>query len=118
MAYDINEVVEYKHGEARPSEVMGVYNLSAVVGSAIMSFAMGKYLSWAGFDGSLAVQSDSTIHYIVLLVALVPAVLDAVHILISLSWKITAEKHEALLEAIAARKEGKPYSDEKFKDLL
>ncbi len=118
MAYDINEVVEYKHGEAKPSEVMGVYSLISVVGSAIMSFAIGRYLSWAGFDGSLAVQSDRTIYLIVIITTLIPIILDALHIIIVLGWKITNERHDALIEAIAARKEGRPYSDEKFRDLL
>ena len=118
MAYDINEVVEYKHGEAKPSEVMGVYSLFSVVGSAIMSFAIGRYLSWAGFDGSLAVQSDRTIYLIVIITTLIPIILDALHIIIVLGWKITNERHDALIEASAARKEGRPYSDEKFRDLL
>lgn len=118
MMYDLNELVEYKLGEAKPSAVMGLFNFLAVIGGALCSFITGHVLSATGFDGTLAVQPESAVQGIRLMTTVMPSVLLIVAIIIFATWRMTEAKHDAIVEALAARKEGRAYSEKEFEDLL
>lgn len=118
MFYDLNEVVAYRYGEQKPSEIMGLYKCSSAIGMAIATSLMGRLLVMSGFDGTAAVQSATTVNWLLNFVLLLPTIVIVITVLITTRYKINAKNHAAITKALEARAEGKEYPTDEFEEIL
>lgn len=119
MVYDIGELNEFKTGDSKVAACIGVYTFGMGVAQAIGYSLIGFVLQRSGFDASASVQSASVVSAITNIETLLPViflVLSALAIMIF--YKITPKNFAALVEALEAKKEGRDYSTEGFKELL
>lgn len=119
MLYDAADVAEYKTGQPEQSTSMGLMKAATAIGTAIGTFAMGHLLGIGGFDGAAMQQSARTIRWITYGATLFPAVMLVISsLLIVFFYKINQKNHEALVRALAAKREHREYSTEEFGNLL
>lgn len=119
MLYDTNELVEYKLGQSRATETMGLYQCGNSLGLAIGSMLLGALLSIGKFDGTAAIQSQQTIDWIMNGVIWIPIIIFVISMLVmNVGYKINEKNHAALVEALNAKKAGKEYSTDGFEELL
>lgn len=119
MVYDVGELSEYKLGENKTAAAIGAYTFGMGVAQAIGYSAIGYILAAAGFDATAAVQSEEAVNAIIYTQTIVPVIFMVVSgIVIVMLYKINSENHKALVEALAAKKAGKEYSEEGFSELL
>lgn len=81
---DYNELNAQPRMEATMSAVVNFLNK---IGSALGSFLLGIMLSLGGYDGTLAVQSDSAIMMIRLLFSLIPAAFMVVVLICTIAYR-------------------------------
>ena len=81
---------EWKNGVRVEAAYGAINGLGAKVGSALASAIIGFVMQFAGFDATVAVQSESAIGSIVALFAIVPAVLFVVPVV--MLWKYDLPK--------------------------
>ncbi|MDE8732060.1 MFS transporter [Eubacteriales bacterium DFI.9.88] len=119
MVYDIGELNEFKFGDSKVAACVGTYTLGMGLAQAIGYSLIGYILAWAGFDAMAAQQPDSVITAITLSETVVPLgfmVLSAIAVV--LLYKITPKNYAALVEALEAKKEGRDYSIDGFREIL
>lgn len=119
MVYDIGELNEFKFGENKTAACVGTYTLAMGLAQAIGYSVIGYILAWSGFDAAAAVQSQKVVDTILFSNTLLPvAMMILAGIAVIFLYKITPKNYAALVEALEAKKEGKEYSTEGFKELL
>lgn len=119
MVYDIGELNEFKFGDSKVAACVGTYTLGMGLAQAIGYSLIGYILAWAGFDAAAAVQADTVNTAITVSITIVPLLfMLASGIVIMLLYKITPKNYAALVEALEAKKSGKEYSTEGFKELM
>lgn len=119
MLYDATELAEFKTGKSKATESMGLLKCGMAIGVALGTYLLGKVLEIGGFDGTVIEQSQKTIDWITYGVTWIPAVILIVtSLIIVVGYKINEKNHAALVEALEAKKSGKEYSTEGFKELL
>lgn len=119
MVYDVGELNEFVLGENKTAAAIGTYTLGMGLAQAIGYSAIGYILQFAGFDATVAVQSQAVINAITLCETIIPLVFMVISgIVIILLYKITPKNYKALVEALEAKKEGREYSTDGFKELL
>lgn len=119
MLYDIGELNEFKLGESKVAACVGTYTLGMGLAQAIGYALIGYILAAAGFDATAAVQPQSVITAITLTETIVPVIFLVLSaIVIMILYKITPKNYAALVEALEAKRAGKEYSTDGFKELL
>jgi GPH family glycoside/pentoside/hexuronide:cation symporter len=119
MVYDIGELNEFKYGDSKVAACVGTYTLGMGVAQAIGYSLIGCILAKAGFKAAAAAQTGSVITAITVTETIVPIIFMVVSaIVIIILYKITPQNYKALVTALEARKAGKEYSTDGFKELL
>lgn len=119
MVYDVGELSEFVLGENKTAAAVGTYTLGMGVAQAIGYSAIGYILEFAGFDAMAMEQTETAINAIIYTQTLVPIVFMAVSALVvGVLYKINPKNYAALVEALEAKREGREYSTEGFKELL
>ncbi|MCI9597078.1 MAG: MFS transporter [Firmicutes bacterium] len=118
MMYDISELDEFKTGNRREGIISALMSFFQKLGAALATWVMGLLLSTGGYDGSAAVQSESALNMIHYIVTAIPAVIGILAALLALAYPITAKRFDALMAALKAKREGKPYTTDGFEKLL
>lgn len=118
FAYDVTAVDEYRTGKGRAGSIIAIVSFCQKFGSAVAMYLTGTLLGVIGYNGELAEQSAGTLSGINMFCTLSPAIGCFVALLIMAGYPISRKKYDALIEAIDARKEGRDYTSEEFKDLL
>lgn len=118
MLYDLNEVVAFRLGEEKPSELMGLYKCASALGIALGTMVIGRLLAYSGFNGAEAIQSETTVNWLIGCVTWAPVVVIVICIVLMMGYKINAKNHAALAEALAAKREGKEYTTDEFAEVL
>ncbi|MDR1021194.1 MAG: glycoside-pentoside-hexuronide (GPH):cation symporter [Synergistaceae bacterium] len=118
LVLDCCEVDEFLTGQRREAAIQGVVSFAMKAGAAIGTFFNGWLLKLAGYDGMAQEQTAGTLHGILALNTLVPAVMLIVTGLFLVMYPINKKNYNLLLNALAQKKEGKPYSTEGFEKLL
>lgn len=119
MVYDIGELNMFKFGEDKTAAAVGTYTLGMGLAQSIGYSLIGYILAWAGFDAMAVEQAESVTRTILVAETLVPIAFMALSALvIALFYKINPRNYAALCEALEAKKEGREYSVEGFKELL
>lgn len=119
MVYDIGELSEYKLGENKTAAAIGAYTFGMGVAQAIGYAAIGYILEFAGFDAMAMTQPEAAVNAIIYIQTLVPIIFMVLSgICILALYKINPQNHKALVDALEAKKAGKEYSEEGFRELL
>ncbi len=119
MLYDTNELAEFKTGKPKSTETMGLLKCGMAIGVGLGSYLLGKILEIGQFNGAVLGQSQHTIDWIMYGVTWIPAAILIISAaVVAIGYKINAKNHDALVEALEAKKVGKEYSTEGFKELL
>lgn len=118
MMYDISELDEFKNGTRREGVISALMSFFQKLGAAIATWLLGILLSLGGYDGTMDVQPDSAINMIEHIVTLFPSILAIAAAILAIAYPITGKRFDALLTALKAKREGKEYNTEGFKELL
>lgn len=118
MMYDISELDEFKSGKRREGIISALMSFFQKLGAALATWVMGMLLSFGGYDGTAAVQSESALNMIHNIVTVLPAVFGMAAALFALAYPITGKRFNALMSALKAKREGKEYTTDGFEKLL
>lgn len=119
MVYDIGELNEFKFGDSKVAASIGTYTLGMGLAQAIGYSMVGYILAGAGFDATVLEQSEKVLNAITFTETMLPVIFMVVSaIVILLLYKINPRNYNALVTALEAKREGKEYSTEGFKELL
>ncbi len=107
---DVIDYDELMTGERREGRYIGLWSIAKKMAAAV---GVGVGLSTLGLAGYVpnAPQPEEVRFTLRVLYALVPSVCNLAALAIALSYPITAPVHALILEAVAKRKRGEPYSD-------
>lgn len=119
MVYDIGELNAFKFGDSKVAASIGTYTLGMGLAQAVGYSLIGYILAWAGFDAMSLAQAGSVISAITIAETIGPLLFMAASaVCILLFYKITPKNYAALVEALEAKRAGREYSTEGFKELL
>lgn len=119
MLYDVNELAEFKTGEGKAAETMGLLKCGMAIGIGLGSYLLGKILEIGQFDGAALEQSQHTINWIMYGVTWIPAaVLIISAAVVAIGYKINEKNHTALVKALEAKRAGNEYTTDGFEELL
>ena len=119
MVYDVGELNEFVLGENKTAAAIGTYTLGMGLAQAIGYSAIGYILQFAGFNAETLEQSQKAITAITWCETIIPLVFMIISgLVVMLLYKITPKNYKALVKALEAKKEGREYSTDGFKELL
>lgn len=113
---DVTEVDEFKSGQRREGVYFAAADFLFKIVSAIGAFMVGQLLELTAYTPEA--PSAASIIVIRLSISLIPALLTLGVIWFGLTNPMTKARHQALREAIALKKAGKPYETTRFQELL
>ena len=119
MVYDVGELNEFVLRENKTAAAIGTYTLGMGLAQAIGYSAIGYILQFAGFNAETLEQSQKAITAITWCETIIPLVFMIISgLVVMLLYKITPKNYKALVKALEAKKEGREYSTDGFKELL
>ncbi|MBW4696617.1 MAG: MFS transporter [Aphanocapsa lilacina HA4352-LM1] len=104
MLPDVIDLDELQTGERREGVFYALLVLLQKVCLAASLLLVGQLLEAAGFDGKAAVQPDSALVVLRLVIGPIPAAAAALGLWFAWRYPITRERHRQILEALAARR--------------
>lgn len=117
MIPDVVEVDEFKTGQRREGLYFGIIAFSQKTASAIALWVTGLLLSWVGYVPNVP-QSEEALFGIRIMYAEGVTLFLILGIISAYLLPMTKEKHDALREAIALKKEGKECNTSSFEDII
>jgi len=118
MAYDTVEVDEWVNNKRREGILVAYMSFAQKIGTALAMWLSGLLLEYIGYDGTAATQTEGALSGLSALYTWIPAIFIVVSIISVIRYPLTKKKHMAITEALALRKEGKPYDTKEFEDLI
>lgn len=118
MLYDLGDLAEFITGKTKTGTVVGAYTFGMGLAQSIAYALFGFVLKLGGFDAMATGQSDRALLTINLSTTMIPAGLILISMGALLLYKINQKNYEALSTALQAKREGREYSVEGFKELL
>ncbi len=117
MIPDVVEVDEFKTGQRREGLYFGAIGFCQKASSAVALWLVGVVLSWVGYVPNVQ-QTPEALQGIRATLAIGSAFFLGLAIAMAYLLPITRERHNALREAIALKKEGKDYDTSLFEPIL
>lgn len=118
MMYDIAELDEFKNDKRREGTIAALMSFTQKLGAAVAMWLMGFMLERGGYDGSVLEQTDSAIEAIKNVVAFVPGIMGVIAAIFAFGYPLTRPRFQALVAALALKKDGKDYTTDGFEKLL
>jgi len=118
MLYDVSELAEFVTGRQKVGAAVGALTFGMGIAQSIAYALFGFILKTGGYDAMAMEQTGKAIDTITLTATVIPAALVFVSMITLVLYKINKKNYEALLSALNAKREGKEYSTEGFKELL
>ncbi len=115
--YDCSEIIEFKTGKRNEGGILALAQFIQKLGGAFAAWCVGILLTLFGYTGS-GVETEETIHGILTIGTLIPAILVAISLLLFTMFKLNRKKYEAIIEAIELRKNGQEPDISEFEDVL
>ncbi|OVE79634.1 hypothetical protein BVY02_02730, partial [bacterium J17] len=100
---DVVEHDEYRTGRRREGLFYGGTTFSYKFATGLAVFVSGTLLEWIGYVPNQA-QEPSVVHGLKFMIGPIPAFLVVTAAVVSLRYPLTREKHQILLDALAARR--------------
>lgn len=116
LIYDCCDIHELATGERAEGSIMAMSQLAQTLASSVAGLLFGMLLTMIGYDP--ANITEQTVHGILTIVTIVPAVFAIASLLILALYKVTPKRFQNVLDAIEARKEGKEIDLSEFKDII
>lgn len=114
MVYDVCEADELVSGKKRSGMVISMQSISESFSEAIALQILGLILSFAGFDGEAAVQTQTALQWTHLSLTLIPAGFMALSMLMIWRYPITRDMYQKILGALERQKQGLPLDENEF----
>lgn len=108
--YDITEVDEYRYGKRREGNIAAMQSIAGTLAASLGLQLIGLFLKSAGFDSSLAQQSERAMAELSRIFVLYPSAALLVSGVLLCAYPITRKRFEMLFNAIELRKRGEDYS--------
>jgi sugar (glycoside-pentoside-hexuronide) transporter len=118
MISDCVDVAEFESGVRHEAVFFSTAAMIQKLGAAVTMLALGAVLQVIGYDGSLGVQPQGVADALKYLFVACVSIPLFVSIIVAAFDPITRRAHASLVEALKAKRQGKPYSTEGFKGLL
>lgn len=118
IVYEVCDIDGYVSGGKRAGYIVSLFYFINKVMTAISASAIGWILQSVGYDATLPAQSNTTLNGISMCTLLISGLCFVIGGLIILKYPGTNKRLKALQEAVAAKAEGREYSEEGFKELL
>ena len=118
FAYDIAEIYEYKYGQRCDGSIVAIVDLSYKLGAAVASFLSGVLLTAIGYVEGGANQSPEVLDGINTICTLPAVITFVIAGAIVFMYPVTRQKYNLLVAGIKARREGIPYDESEFANLL
>jgi len=118
MVYDVCDVDAFINGGGREGVIVSMfYFVGKVVGGVAMA-AVGWILAFVEYDPMLLEQAAKTLTGISFGALLLPGILAIIGALLMIKYPINQKNFDALQKATEAKKDGKEYSVDEFKELI
>ncbi|MDR2156177.1 MAG: MFS transporter [Clostridiales Family XIII bacterium] len=118
MMYDISELDEFISGKRREGTIAALMSFSQKLGSAFALWLMGFVLDLGGYNGSAALQPDTALNAIVWVNTWIPGAIGLGAALFAFLYPLTKPRFNALLQALALKRNGEAHSTAGFEKLL
>jgi len=118
MIPDVVEVDEYKTGQRREGLYFAFFSFSRKISVAIAIWLVGQVLNWVQYVPDVYPQKPGAELGIRLLYAEGTAFFLVIAIILAYLLPMTKQKHDALRNAIAMKRDGKATDETEFSDLL
>ncbi len=115
--YDCSELLEWTTGKRNEGGVLALAQFIQKLGGAVSTWIVGLMLTAYGYTGTGA-ESPETIHGILTIGTLIPAILVAISIVLFFMFKLNRKEYEAIVKALAIRREGGEADDSEFRHIL
>lgn len=115
--YDCSEIIEFKTGRRNEGGILALAQFIQKLGGAFAAWFVGILLTMFGYTGN-GLETGETIHGILTIGTLIPAVLVAVSLLLFTLFRLNRKKYEAIINAIELRKTGQEPDTSEFEDVL
>ena len=117
MLADVTDVDELLSGERREGMYYGVVAFAQTAAAALMVWLAGMVLEWVGYEPDVD-QTTTALWGIRLLMSLGAAVWLVPGAVFCWLMPLTKRRHEAVLDAIEARKAGEPWENDEVRAVL
>ena len=115
--YDCAEIDTFINGHHREGSIVACAQFVQKLGGAIATNAVGWLLSAFGYIGA-AQQTQTSVHGILLIATLLPALFILISMIIFSKYPVNKKNHDALLEALAKKEAGESYTTKDFTEIL
>ncbi len=105
---DVIDYDELLTGHRREGQYMGLWGISKKLAAASGVGAALTLLGWSGYQPNTA-QSDTVVFTLKTLYAAVPSLFNLIALFIAMAYPIDNQRHQAIRQAIKARKLGQPF---------
>ncbi len=114
MVYDVCEADELVSGKKRSGMVISMQSISESFSEAIALQILGLILSFAGFDGDAALQTETALQWTHLSLTLIPAGFMVLSMFMIWRYPITRDMYQKILRALDKQKQGLPLEEDEF----
>jgi GPH family glycoside/pentoside/hexuronide:cation symporter len=118
LTYDCCEVDEFNYGKRREGAITGFASFAQKLGSAVGMWICGIILTFVDYDSVLETQTAEAERGILTMNTLFPGIVTMIGIIFVILYPINRKRFEALMAALALKREGKPYTTEGFETLV
>lgn len=118
IIYDLTEIVELKYGKRSEGTLSSLQSVFQQIGTSLGMLVTGWILDLTGFDGNLAVQSQSALSGIALLLTILPAMGFLLGAAMMYLFPVTKAKYQMVQKALKEREETGSFSEEGLKRII
>ncbi|WP_448563243.1 MFS transporter [Trichothermofontia sp.] len=104
MVPDVIELDELQTGQRREGIFYGLISLLQKIGRGLGLFLVGQVLEWSGYQGTLAVQPDSALQAIRIVIGPLPAIYLILGLILAYFYPLTREVHAEILLTLQERR--------------
>ena len=116
LIYDCCDIHELATGERAEGAIMAMSQLAQTLASAVAGLLIGTLLTLIGYDP--ANITEQTVHGILTIVTIVPAVFAIGSLIVLTLYKVTPKRFQDVIDAIERRKNGEEVDLADFKDII
>ena len=117
MIYDVCEVDRLMNSSERSGMVISLQSLSEAISGAVAMQLMGLILSFSGFDGEAAIQSETALTWTGYSFSFIPALFMLISAFCIYRYPVTRNMYNEVLEALDRRERGEDIDMDRFKNL-
>lgn len=118
IIYDLAEVIELKYNKRSEGTLSSLQSVFQQIGTSAGMMITGWVLQYAGFDGTLAVQSDSALSGIEFLLTVFPAAGFLLAAGMMYLFPITKKRYEAIQNAILQKNKTGEFDQEGLEKMI